>query len=108
MSTQLVTIDLVHDGAVLAESVVDGQGNLLLPAGSALALTTLGNLRRRGIETLTIFTSEPEPSLALEDQSLRSENVTKHMRNVFRHSLAEGRVNPLFHIVLNYRQNSPA
>lgn len=91
---------------MLALSLMDDDGNLLLPAGSPLSSATLRGLRRRGVEMIAVVVSEADPTSApAEDLGVRMDRLAKHMRVLFRHSQAEGQVNPLFHIVLNYRQS---
>lgn len=49
-----IDIDAAAAGMVLAASVSDHQGNLLLPAGSVLSETMLTSLRRRAIAAVPV------------------------------------------------------
>lgn len=76
---QLLSLDEVQPGYLLAESILDAEGDVLLPEGGALTAAIIDNLRSRGVATLSIL-SIPE-SGASEDGAL-----AERLRHIFRNA----------------------
>lgn len=94
-----VPIAGVKPGAALAEDLLDDGGKLLRPAGYALTQADLDNLRRRGIETLTIAA----PVDSAEDARLR-EAARARVLYIFRRCAEAPEAQALLHAVLSFRQ----
>lgn len=97
--------DLVPEGLTLAQAVLDAHGQLLLPAGAPLTLGVLRSLQQRDIET--VFVQLPEPAAAAGDKAAEPAENKAAMENrllhLFRPAMRAGQLNPLFHLILNYR-----
>ena len=55
---QQVDLDDVVAGMTLWEAVLDGRGDVLLPAATVLTDTMLTSLRRRGIDTVVLMNDD--------------------------------------------------
>ncbi len=94
----------VPDGAILAQPVLDTHGQLLLPAGANVTRDTLKSLRQRGIETVMVDVPDEAsaPVEKLPPQVLQAQ-VEKRLRHLFRPALQAGQLNPIFHLITEYR-----
>ncbi|UCU98121.1 hypothetical protein [Acidovorax radicis] len=95
--------DIAPDGVILAQSVLDLHGQLLLPAGANITNDTLRSLRQRGVETVMV--AAPEVTLSpgkIPPQVLQAQ-IDKRLRHLFRPALKAGQLNPLFHLIAEYR-----
>lgn len=107
MQALSTTTDHIPEGAHLAEPVRDLQGQMLLPAGAQLSASTLRALEQRGIAT--VFIDLPEPTTAAgalaepEDPHAARARVEARLAHLFRPALREGQLNPLFHLILQFR-----
>lgn len=92
--------------ARLAESVRDVHGQLLLPPGACLTFGILRSLRERGID-IVLIAAPPEdaPSTlpAQKDPLNRRMQVEDRLQYLFRPAIGAGQINPLYHLVLEYR-----
>lgn len=78
--TLRLDIDDVEEGMILSESVLDGQGGLLVASGTELTGSHLKSLGRRGIDTLTVLNNHiSEADLAAERQR-QQERLAKLFR----------------------------
>lgn len=96
----------VPEGVVLAQPVLDGQAQLLLPAGSPVTSSVLRSLQRRGIERVFVSQAEPlatGPTADPEGRQDRHEETHARLRHLFRPALRMGQLNPLMHLILRYR-----
>ena len=96
-------------GMVLAETVCDGSGAVLLAAGATLTEVTLNALRRRGIASLGIVANndaedadgEPINSAAREAERVRQ---CERLARLFRHNAALGATGALLERLVHYRR----
>ncbi len=96
--------DVIPDEVILAQSVLDAHGQLLLPAGANITHATLRSLRQRGIETVMVASpgGASAPVEKLPPQVLQAQ-VEKRLRHLFRPALQAGQLNPLFHLIAQHR-----
>lgn len=97
--------DPVPEGMTLAQPVLDAHGQLLLPAGTPLTRGILRSLQQRDIETVFVQLPETDPAAGVKpaqpaESAAAAENRLLHL---FRPAMRAGQVNPLFHLILNYR-----
>lgn len=100
------TLQFVPEGVVLAQPVLDGQAQLLLPAGSPVTGSVLRSLRLRGIETVFVMQAEPLATVPATDpraQQGTHEEAHARLQHLFRPALRMGQLNPLLHLILRYR-----
>jgi hypothetical protein len=98
-SFKLMDLDDAAAGVVLFEDVRDGQGSVLLPAGTALTDAMLTSLRRRGIDTIRVVNDEiPAAELAAE-----RERVERRLATLFRRCNTEPACKELLQQVTEYR-----
>lgn len=97
--------DLVPEGALLAQPVLDSHGQLLLPASVPVTRSTLQSLERRGIATVFVNLPEAPPSLENSSMDLAEHRAQaeKRLQHLFRPAMRAGQLNPLFHLILRYR-----
>lgn len=76
---EILGIDSVPPGSILAEAVLDAHGTTLLPAGAALSESHLHSLRRRDIETLCILVTVEEDATANAAELARIEARLDHL-----------------------------
>ncbi|HSV53643.1 MAG TPA: hypothetical protein VLJ57_16120 [Burkholderiaceae bacterium] len=97
--------DLPAAGGVLAEPVRDANGQLLVPAGTALNPDLVAALRRRGIAAVVVF----PPSTAANEEGAKAQaqasnaQAEARVQRLFRYSVKAGQLNPLLHIVRRFR-----
>ncbi|RYH52551.1 MAG: hypothetical protein EON54_14525 [Alcaligenaceae bacterium] len=104
MQTLSTTVDLIPDGMLLAQPVLDAHGQLLLPAGAPISRSALNSLQRRGVET--IFVNPPPEKGAAHskaDPAAVQPDTEKRLLHLFRPAMEAGQLNPLFHLILRYR-----
>jgi hypothetical protein len=75
-----VDLDDAEAGMVLAASVLDHQGSVLLPAGAPLSEQLLTSMRRRGIDSVRIV----DESVSSADLAAARERVTQRLAHLFR------------------------
>ena len=80
-SVQLLLIDDVAAGAVLAEALRDPGGAVLLPAGAVLTDASLKALRRRGITTLGVLISADSGAASLAERERQCARLARLFRN---------------------------
>lgn len=103
----------VPDGVTLAQPVLDAHGQLLLPAGTPLTRGMLRSLQQRDIDTVLVHQPEPPPPAGTETAGQAAEPVDaavaveNRLLHLFRPAMRAGHVNPLFHLILNYRAGDP-
>lgn len=96
--------DLVPEGALLAQPVLDAHGQLLLPASTPVTRGILKSLQQRGIEA--IFVNLPDASAAAVEKPDPAEQRAKtetRLQHLFRPAMRAGQLNPLFHLILQHR-----
>ena len=100
MTSTSFSIDALPEGGTLADPVHDAHGHVLLAAGTVLTAATIASLHRRGVPSVTLVSAQASP--ALEPAVLR-EHARLRVEVLFRHTLREGLVNPLLHMLPRYR-----
>ena len=96
-----IEIDAAIEGMVLARSLLDANGGVLLPAGASLTAASLNSLRRRGIEQLQVV-CEAEPPDQAEILAER-ERQRQRLGRLFRRSADSGATGMLLARLTNYR-----
>lgn len=86
---------------VLADTVCDAGGQVLLATGSALTPDRIAGLRRRGITTVSVVDVAPDDDAADADRQRESARLRLH--HLFRRRLRDGEINPLLHMLLRHR-----
>jgi hypothetical protein len=78
-----IALDQAAAGMMLAQALLDANGNVLLPQDAALTDSTLASLRRRGIERCVIRCDVPD----IDPEQLARERVRRMERlaHLFRH-----------------------
>lgn len=92
--------------ARLAEAVRDVHGQLLLPPGASLTFDILRSLRNRGIDVVRIDAppgGAPSNPPIQKDPVERRLQVEDRLQYLFRPAICAGQINPLYHLVLEYR-----
>jgi hypothetical protein len=97
-SVQVLPLEAVMPGALLAEPVLDTQGQVLIPSGIMVEEHHLAALARRGIPSLSIQI-DPDAE-ALEQQR---EDVRNRVRYLFRHTTTHPGAQALLHATLAFR-----
>ena len=109
-SVQVVPIDDVAAGAVLAEALRDPGGAVLLPAGAVLTDAALKALRRRGISALGVPGVDSVPASESADSGAASlaerERQCARLARLFRNSAASGASGLLLARLLHYRSHA--
>lgn len=100
MNSTSYCIDALPVGAMLAEAVLDTHGHVLLSAGTVLSDDTIASLRRRDVQSLWLVNA---PSSFSANAAELKEQSRLRMEVLFRHTLREGLVNPLLHLLPRYR-----
>lgn len=104
MQTLATTTEPVPEGLLLAQPVLDGHAQLLLPAGTPITRGILNSLQHRGIDT--IFVNLPEV-VAHQGEKLdpaaQKEQSERRVLHLFRPAMQAGQLNPLLHLILRYR-----
>lgn len=100
-SEQAVAIDAASAGMVLARTLQDASGTVLLPAGATLSEANLSSLRRRGIEQVVIVGAAE----AVDPALLQAERERKRARllRLFRRSAEVGATTLLLERLMQYR-----
>ena len=101
MNRLSIPLEAAQEGMVLADTLHDAGGNVLLPRGATLGEATLNSLRRRGIETLTIVAPDAPPDP--EREAARREALERQMRQLFRHAGDDATILTLRQTLLDYR-----
>ena len=99
----LLDLDDVTSGMVLSDTVMDGHGDVLLPAGTVLVDAMLTSLRRRGIDQIEIVNDQISPEeLAAEAEAIKN-RLVRLFRNCSDHGASQG----LLQSVMQYRLGEP-
>ena len=94
-----IPLDQISPGTALGEAIRDGQGDVLLMAGTQLTEAHLTSLHRRGVCSVPIAEQE-----TMSEQALEAPQPAMHARlqHIFRHCLSEPE-RQLYQIILEYR-----
>lgn len=88
-------------GQRLAEPVLDERGNVLVGADCEITEAVLQALARRGVTELCVARTEVVDET---EAAARRARAAARVAHLFRHAMRQGRLNPLMHSVLQYRQ----
>lgn len=76
-------LDEAVESMIIADSLLDPHGNVLLPSGASLTASSINSLRRRGVETICIVAEdEPDPDLQAKHEQIRM-RLTKIFRKSY-------------------------
>jgi hypothetical protein len=100
MASISISIDAAVVGSTLADAVHDAQGHVLLAPGTVVTAGVIASLRRRDVQSVTLLASEGS---ADRDAAILEEQARLRLQVLFRHTVREGLVNPLLHILPRYR-----
>ena len=78
---QQLALDEVTPGMVLADNLLDAQGQILLPKGAELSEQMLESLRRHDISSLRIFMGELSEEEAAAQRAYLKSRLTRLLRN---------------------------
>ncbi|WP_175626126.1 MULTISPECIES: hypothetical protein [Oxalobacteraceae] len=78
---QQLALDDVTPGMVLADNLLDAQGQILLPKGAELSEQMLESLRRHDISSLRIFMGELSEEEAAAQRAYLQSRLTRLFRN---------------------------
>jgi hypothetical protein len=102
MTDTTIDIDCASEGMILAHSLLDSGGAVLLPEGASLSKASLASLRRRGIERLQVRTEDAEPDAAA--RQAERERQCQRLQRLFRGSAEVGAGPQLLEHLLAYRK----
>jgi len=111
-------VDLAHAaGMTLADAILDGRGNLLLPADTALTETALAALQRRGIEQCMVWADDGDDGDDSDDSDdsgagdaaalAASARALRRLAYLFRHANSERAPMELLRLLTAYRNGVP-
>lgn len=115
MNQVTVTLDRCCAGRVLAVSVLDQRGGVVLAAGTTLSIQQVEGLMSQGVRSLVLCASATETEAQHSQTDAEgtpvppaptSEQMWSRLQHLFRHSLRAGEINPLLHLIKRYRERS--
>lgn len=98
---QILPLDGIQPGMILAEAVRDRLGNIMLTEGTSLTEVHLAALRQRGIASALIV-PEREPPTTEETEAFRKA-IEARLQQIFRKTLDLPASRRLYEVVLQYR-----
>jgi len=75
---RLITLAQAQAGMVLAQALLDRQGQVLLTKGAVLTETALASLARHGVEMVPVNGPAPAPPAAPADVQARLDHLFRH------------------------------
>lgn len=99
-----VMLDDAESGMVLAESVLDGQRNVLLLEATVLTDSIIRSLERRGVEHLLVVDND----IPQEDWEAARRHIEERLGRLFRRCEGKGASGTLKQYVMEYRMGSQA
>lgn len=88
-------------GMVLADDLLDQEGQMLLPRGTALTEAMITSLAKRSVETLVIAGADR----SAQEEQLEHEHLIKRVLHLFRHIRSEDLADQaMFELVLKFRR----
>lgn len=97
--------------ARLAESLQDVNGNLLMQEGVTITPDILRGLRERGIAVVRVDVYSDEvttPASVCNDIESYKKDIEDRLKYLFRSATGSGQINPLHHLVFEYRLQGAA
>lgn len=77
---RVLRLDEIQSGSLLAESILDANGDVLLPRGGAVTAAIIDNLRSSGVTSLPILFAPHEAGAS------RELAVAERLRHIFRNA----------------------
>lgn len=81
---QYLALDQTSAGMLLADEVLDKQGHILLPAGTALTEQLIHSLENHGIQHVSIMVLQSEEQI--QQEHARQQKKVDRLATIFRHS----------------------
>ncbi|MFA5083497.1 MAG: hypothetical protein WC474_13180 [Hydrogenophilaceae bacterium] len=100
-TSQILPLESLQPGMLLAEAVHDRHGNVMLTAGTALTESHLASLQQRGIASVMVVPERVPPSD--EDVAAMRKSIEDRLRHIFRKTLDCPANRRLFEVLLAYR-----
>ncbi|MBS1188992.1 MAG: hypothetical protein H6R10_784 [Rhodocyclaceae bacterium] len=97
---QTIPVQDLLPGMRVASAVADDGGRILLPAGAELSEATIGGLKRREIQEITVEVEVPDDPAALERHR---QQVMERLGRLFRHAGEDRETQALYQAILKYR-----
>ncbi|HEY1044594.1 MAG TPA: hypothetical protein VGE60_12095 [Telluria sp.] len=101
-SHRFLPLSKVEAGMVLSDELLDGQGQVLLPAGAVISAALIPRLRAHGVSALPIACA-PAPSAPPMDRDAILCRVAHVFRSIDPHDPGHAPSRALRHAVLAYR-----
>lgn len=103
-SVRQIGLEQAEAGMLLAETLLDSGGAVLLPQGAPLTAGNIASLRRRGVATCRVLAPA-----SLEDETLlrqRRERALARLDRIFRHREPDDASGHLLAILRRYREGA--
>ena len=103
-TSQILPLESLQPGMLLAEAVHDRHGNVMLTAGTALTEAHLAALYQRGIASVLVVPERVPPSD--EEIAAMRQSIEERLRHIFRKTLDCPGNRTLFEVLLAYRMEN--
>lgn len=103
-TSQILPMESLQPGMLLAEAVHDRLGNVMLTAGTALTESHLAALRQRGIASAKIVPERHPPSD--EEIAAMRKSIEERLRHIFHKTLDCPGNRKMFEMLLAYRMEN--
>lgn len=97
-------LEEITPGMVLADNLLDAQGQILLPKDATLTEQTIESLRKHGVSSLRIFMGE----LSDEEQAAQRAYMKARIARLFRNSDGQDANGLLHHCIQEFRLGEPS
>lgn len=88
-TTQIIGVEAIQPGMVLAEAACDARGRMLVPVETQLTMRHQRQLRQWGIEVVTVLASAPAPAASDSPAARIIEWLQIDERDPFMYALAQ-------------------
>lgn len=102
---ELIATEGLAPGMLVAESVVDDSGRVLIPAGAELSEGAISSLTRREIQAVMVELTVLEDPEAVE---ARRAKTKQHLDHLFRLAGNSAETKALYQAILDYRMEQGA
>lgn len=103
-SVRQIDLQQAEAGMLLAETLHDSGGAVLLPQGAPLTAANIASLQRRGVATCRVLAPASPDDDAVKRQ--RRESALVRLERIFRHSDAHDASGHLLAILRRYREGA--
>lgn len=97
-------LEEIMPGMVLADNLLDAQGQILLPKDATLTEQTIESLRKHGVSSLRIFMGE----LSDEEKAAQRAYLKARIARLFRNSDDQDANGLLHHYIQEFRLGEPS